>query len=170
MRAGELPAVVDEPLGKLLQQREVHHRAKYRPAKSRSNAKPDWDQADTRDGTIPKEVREDDKEPASCYVSSTYGTRTAHVFFTVKEQGSGPRFRRMLRPRSWTKPAGVSPVRVVAGGPGGRPRFVVVRWRAERGVESLFGGSKHVSRSATRRESCSLVTVAMGGAEPLMSR
>jgi len=69
---------------------------------------------------------------------------------------------RMLRPGSWTKPAGVSPVRVVAGEPGSRPRFVIVRWRAERGVESLFGGSKHVGRSATRCESCSLVKFTMG--------
>jgi hypothetical protein len=68
----------------------------------------------------------------------------------------------MLRPGSWTKPAGVSPVRVVAGEPGSRPRFVIVRWRAERGVESLFGGSKHVGRSATRCESCSLVKFTMG--------
>ena len=50
----------------------------------------------------------------------------------------------------------MSPVRVVAGEPGSRPRSVVERWRAERGVESLFGGSKHAGRSAIRRESCSL--------------
>src|SRR6184192_4032876 len=64
----------------------------------------------------------------------------------------------MLRPESWAKPAGGSPVRVVVGEPGSRPRFVIERWRAERGVKSLFGGSKHAGRSATRRESCSLVT------------
>src|SRR5438045_46121 len=48
----------------------------------------------------------------------------------------------MLRPEDWIRPAGVSPARVVAGVPGSRPRFVVERRRAERGVESLFGGSK----------------------------
>ena len=68
----------------------------------------------------------------------------------------------MLRPENWTKPAGESPVRVNAGEPGSRPRFVVERRRAERGVESLFGGSKRAGRSATRYESCSLVTVTMG--------
>jgi hypothetical protein len=68
----------------------------------------------------------------------------------------------MLRPGSWTKPAGVSPVRVVAGEPGSRPRFVVVRWWAEWGVESLLGGSKDVGRSAIRREFCSLVKFTMG--------
>ena len=69
---------------------------------------------------------------------------------------------RMLRPASWTKPAGVSPVRVGAGAPGSRPRSVVERSRAERGVKSLFGGSKRAGRSAIRRESCSLVTVTTG--------
>ena len=53
----------------------------------------------------------------------------------------------MLRPESWTKPAGVSPVRVIVGEPGSGPRFVVERPRAERGVKSLFGGSKRVGRS-----------------------
>ena len=67
----------------------------------------------------------------------------------------------MLRPESWTEPAGVSPVRVIAGEPGSRPRSRGEIRGAERGVRSLFGGSKHVGRSATRRESCSLVTVTM---------
>ena len=73
-----------------------------------------------------------------------------------------PRLGGVLRPENWTRPAGVSPVRVIAGEPGSRPRFVVERRRAERGVESLFGGSKRAGRSATRRESCSLVTVTTG--------
>jgi hypothetical protein len=50
----------------------------------------------------------------------------------------------MVRLGSWIRLAGGSPVRVDAGVPGSRPRFVVERWRAERGVESLFGGSKRV--------------------------
>jgi hypothetical protein len=62
----------------------------------------------------------------------------------------------MVRLGSWIRPAGVSPVRVDAGVPGSRPRFVVERWRAERGVESLFGGSKRVGWD------CSLVIGTIG--------
>ena len=62
----------------------------------------------------------------------------------------------MLRPEDWTSPAGVSPVRVIAGEPGSRPRSVAERWRAERGVESHFGGSKRAGRSAFWCEFCSL--------------
>jgi len=43
----------------------------------------------------------------------------------------------MLRPASWTGPAGVSPVPVGAAAPGSRPRFVGEIRRAERGVQSL---------------------------------
>ena len=50
----------------------------------------------------------------------------------------------------------MSPTRVSAGAPGSRPRFVVERRRAERGVESLFGGSKRVGCD------CSLVTETIG--------
>ena len=48
----------------------------------------------------------------------------------------------MLRHESWHIPAGESPVRVSAGAPGSRPQFIAERRWAERGVESLFGGSK----------------------------
>src|SRR6202035_3027322 len=48
----------------------------------------------------------------------------------------------MLRPESWSRLTGESPVWVGTGEPGCRPRFVVERRRAERGVESVFGGSK----------------------------
>jgi hypothetical protein len=68
----------------------------------------------------------------------------------------------MVRPGSWTSPAGESPVRVIAGEPGSRPRFVVERRRVERGVKSLFGGSKRAGRRATRSEFCSPVTFTMG--------
>ena len=68
----------------------------------------------------------------------------------------------MLRPGNWTKPAGESPARVIAGEPGSRPRFVVERRRAERGVKSLFGGSKRVGRRSTSSESCSLVRFTTG--------
>jgi hypothetical protein len=44
----------------------------------------------------------------------------------------------MLRPGSQSRPSGESPVRVGTGAPGSRPRFVVERRRAERGVDSLF--------------------------------
>ena len=47
----------------------------------------------------------------------------------------------MLRPGSWTKPAGESPVRVCIGAPGSRPQSRGEIRGAERGVESLFGGS-----------------------------
>jgi hypothetical protein len=67
-----------------------------------------------------------------------------------------------VRPENWIIPAGESPVRVKAGKPGSRPRFVVERRRAERGVKSLFGGSKRAGRRSTRAESCSLVTFTMG--------
>ena len=62
----------------------------------------------------------------------------------------------MVRLESWIRLAGVSPVRVDTGVPGSRLRFVVERWRAERGVESLFGGSERVGWD------CSLVTETIG--------
>ena len=62
----------------------------------------------------------------------------------------------MLRLEDWSRPAGESPARVSAGAPGSRPRFVVERRRAERGVESLFGGSKRAGWN------CSLVIVTIG--------
>jgi hypothetical protein len=62
----------------------------------------------------------------------------------------------MLRLESCVRPAGESPVRVSAGAPGSRPRLVVERRRAERGVESLCGGSKRAGCD------CSLVRVTMG--------
>ena len=68
----------------------------------------------------------------------------------------------MVRLESCVRPAGESPVRVSAGAPGSRPRFVAERWRAERGVESLFGGSKRVGCD------CSLVIETIG--EPSRSR
>src|SRR5574342_1293497 len=74
----------------------------------------------------------------------------------------------MLRPGSWSRPGGGSPGRVSIGAPGSRSRFVVERWRAEWGVESRFGGSRHAGRRLER-------TVQPrhghnGGAEPFMSR
>jgi hypothetical protein len=74
----------------------------------------------------------------------------------------------VVRPASSVRPAGVSPVPVGAGAPGSGPRFVVERRRAERGVESLFGGSDRAGRSVMRtlqpRHNYN------GRAEPLMSR
>ena len=74
----------------------------------------------------------------------------------------------VLRPESWTGLAGGSPVPVGTGAPGSRPRFVVERWRAERGVESLFGGSKCAGRSVKR--TLQPRQTHNGRAEPLMSR
>jgi hypothetical protein len=62
----------------------------------------------------------------------------------------------MLRLGSCVRPAGGSPVRVSAGAPGSRPRSQgEIPW-AERGVESLFGGSKRVGWD------CSLVRFTVG--------
>ena len=90
---------------------------------------------------------------------------------TIADIAHWPRWRetgRVLRSESWSRPAGESPVRVDTGLPGSRPRFVVERRRAERGVKSLFGGSKHAGRSVKRnlqpRHSDN------GRAEPLTSR
>ncbi len=75
---------------------------------------------------------------------------------------------RMVRPESWTRPAGGSPARVGAGAPGSRPQPFGETRAAERGVKSLFGGSKSAGRNVKgilqprHRNN--------GGAEPLMSR
>jgi hypothetical protein len=74
----------------------------------------------------------------------------------------------MLRPESWTGLAGGSPVPVGTGAPGSRPRFVVETRRAERGVKSLFGGSKCAGRSVKR--TLQPRHMYNGRAEPLMSR
>ena len=62
----------------------------------------------------------------------------------------------MLRLGSWIRPAGVSPVSVSAGAPSSRPRSQGEIPGAERGVESLFGGSKRVGWD------CSLVRYTIG--------
>lgn len=74
----------------------------------------------------------------------------------------------MLRPASWIGLAGGSPVSVGTGTPGSRPRFVVETRRAERGVKSLFGGSKCAGRSVKR--TLQPRQIHNGRAEPLMSR
>jgi len=62
----------------------------------------------------------------------------------------------MVRLESCVRPAGESPVRVSAGAPGSRPRLEGEIPRVERGVESLFGGSKRVGCD------CSLVRITIG--------
>jgi len=62
----------------------------------------------------------------------------------------------MLRHASWTRPAGESPAPVSAGAPGSRPQSRGETPAAERGVESLFGGSKCAGWD------CSLVKVTIG--------
>ena len=57
----------------------------------------------------------------------------------------------MLRPESWTKPAGESPVRVIAGEPGSRPQSRGEIPGAERGVKSLLEGAS--ARAATAASS-----------------
>jgi len=62
----------------------------------------------------------------------------------------------MLRLASWIRPAGGSPAPVGAGAPGRRPQSRGEILAAERGVESLFGGSKRVGWD------CSLVRFTIG--------
>jgi len=62
----------------------------------------------------------------------------------------------MLRLASWIRPAGGSPVRASAGAPGSRPQSRGEIPAAERGVKSLFGGSKRVGWD------CSLVRLTIG--------
>src|SRR5438046_10007672 len=62
----------------------------------------------------------------------------------------------MVRLGGWTRPAGVSPVSVSAGAPSSRPRLLGEILAAERGVESLFGGSKRAGWD------CSLVRSTVG--------
>ena len=62
----------------------------------------------------------------------------------------------MLRRESCVRPAGGSPVRVSAGAPGSRPQSRGEIPAAERGVESLFGGSKRAGWD------CSLVRETIG--------
>jgi hypothetical protein len=91
-----------------------------------------------------------------------------YLFLLCGRRPATGTFRYMLRPESWTGLAGGSPVPVGTGAPGSRPRFVGEIWRAKRGVESLFGGSKCAGRSVKRtlqpRQNHN------GRAEPLMSR
>ena len=61
----------------------------------------------------------------------------------------------MVRPESWIRLAGGSPVSVGTGTPGSRPRFVVETRRAKRGVKSLFGGSKCAGCSGTANSAAS---------------
>lgn len=58
----------------------------------------------------------------------------------------------MLRHESWPRPAGESPARVSAEAPGSRPQSRGEISVAERGVESLYGGSKRAGCD------CNLVT------------
>ena len=71
-----------------------------------------------------------------------------------------PRLGAVVCPGSCVRPAGVSPVPVGTGAPGSRLRFVIERLRAERSVESPFGGSNRAGRSVSER--CSLVRVTTG--------
>src|SRR5450759_4564106 len=74
----------------------------------------------------------------------------------------------MVRPESWTRPASVRLVRVIAREPGSRPRQKDENPSAERGVESLRGGSKSTGRSDVRV--LQPRHIYNGGAEPLISR
>jgi hypothetical protein len=73
----------------------------------------------------------------------------------------------MLRPESWSRLAGGSPVRVDTGVPGSRSRSVGEIRRAERDVKSPFGGSKRAGRSVKR--TLQPRQIYSEEAEPLMS-
>ena len=74
----------------------------------------------------------------------------------------------MLRPGSWIRPAGESPVPVGTGAPGSRLRSLGETLAAERSVESPFGGSNRAGRSVKR--TLQPRQTHNGRAEPLMSR
>ncbi len=76
----------------------------------------------------------------------------------------------VVRPQSCTRPAGVSPVRVIAGEPGSMPRSVAERRRVERGVKSFFGGSKRAGPWCHQAPRLQPRHKYNGGAEPLISR
>ena len=101
------------------------------------------------------------------YVATAF-RRAPTQIGTCQVRRSNGSINDMLRPGSCVRPAGVSPVPVGAGAPGSRPQFVIERWRAERGVESLFGGSKCAGRSVKR--TLQPRHIYNGRAEPLMSR
>ena len=79
-----------------------------------------------------------------------------------------PRVFPMLRPASWSRLTGGSPVRVGTGAPGSRPRLAGEIRLVERGVKSLFGGSNDAGRSVKRTLQPRQTHI--GEAEPLMSR
>ena len=58
-----------------------------------------------------------------------------------------------MRLESWIRPAGVSPVRVIAGVPGSRPQSRGEIPAAERGVESLLEGASARAATAASSES-----------------
>ena len=60
----------------------------------------------------------------------------------------------MVRPESWIKLAGESPVWVRAEQPSSRPRFNIERYWAKRGVKSLLGGSKYAGAVVLPSTSC----------------
>lgn len=102
---------------------------------------------------------------ACCTRAGAVGGRLGDGIHSAQRDGPRPQptaayAERMVRPGSCVRPAGVSPVPVGTGAPGSRLRFVIERLRAERSVESPFGGSNRAGRSVSER--CSLVRVTTG--------
>jgi hypothetical protein len=142
-----------------------------RPPASRydpvSPGPPHRSRAPGRSGRRPNRRRRR-RVPGSSFRPRARPVRYCSLTTMLSMTTSGGIVQTMLRPASWSRPAGESPVRVGTGAPGSRPRFVVERRRAERGVESLFGGSEHAGRSVKR--TLQPRQTHNGGAEPVMSR
>ncbi|WP_416349166.1 HNH endonuclease, partial [Mycobacterium xenopi] len=84
----------------------------------------------------------------TCAVPGCGATRGLHAHHITHWEDGGPTelsnlvlvcpyHHRLVRPESWIRLAGGSPVPVSTGAPGSRPRFVAERRRAKRGVKSL---------------------------------
>src|SRR5437016_2058066 len=95
--------------------------------------------------------------PGRAPVSPLESPHSGLIQLSISGRGSFlARLGAVVRPGSSTRRAGESPARVSARAPGSRPRLKRVTSKAERGVESLFGGGENVGCSGS--ESCSLDT------------
>jgi hypothetical protein len=131
---------------------------------------PDDGTGDTRDASRPPLVNSPVTRPSRqpLWFHRRGRRRACHDHAAVASR-AWLRYRHgVLRPESWSRLTGESPVRVGTGAPGSRPRFVVERRRAERGVKCLFGGSKRAGRSVKR--TLQPRQTHNGGAEPVMPR
>lgn len=165
-RAAERGSGHPKPIRGPQRRTSVRHRSRSRHEPARTHGTSSRDSArspphrddPTQTRLNQKRSRDGSKQPAA-------GECTARV---REQRRTARRVRPMLRPASWTRPAGVSPAWVGTGAPSSRPRSVGEIWRAERGVESLFGGSKITGRSVKR--TLQPRQIHNGRAKPLISR